>query len=89
MPKPLQIRSVPDDVIDVLKRRAAREGLSLSAYALRVLTYDACTPTLREVLTEAEPVAPAVAARDISAILDQVWAERVDQLVRPWLDDRH
>lgn len=50
MGKPLQIRDVPDDVLDSIKRKAANEGLSLSSYALKALTRDAQLPTISDVL---------------------------------------
>lgn len=51
MGKPLQIRDVPDDVLDALRAKAARHGLPLSAYALRVLARDAELPTIADVLS--------------------------------------
>jgi hypothetical protein len=48
MGKPLQIRDVPDEVLEVLKRRAAREGDSLSSYALKLLTWHAWHADLSE-----------------------------------------
>jgi hypothetical protein len=51
---PLQIRAVPSDVIETLKRRAAAENLSLSAYVLRILEIEARSPTLAEVLLDPE-----------------------------------
>jgi len=50
MGKPLQIRNVPDDVLDALRAKAAGRHLSLSAYALDLLARDAHTPTIAEVL---------------------------------------
>jgi hypothetical protein len=50
MGRALQIRNVPDAVIDELKSRAREQGVSLSAYALKVLSRDAGRPALREVL---------------------------------------
>jgi hypothetical protein len=46
--KPLQIREVPDEVLEVLKRRAARDGDSLSGYALKLLTWHASHVDLSE-----------------------------------------
>jgi plasmid stability protein len=46
----LQIREVPDHVLLVLKSRAEREGQSLAAYALRVLTQHVSRPTVAEVM---------------------------------------
>ena len=51
MPKPLQIREVPEDVLRVLRVRVAEEGTSLSAYALRVLADHAARPSIREVMS--------------------------------------
>jgi plasmid stability protein len=48
MGRPLQVRDVPDDVLDVLKRRAAREGASLSSYALKLLSWHASHADLSE-----------------------------------------
>jgi hypothetical protein len=50
MSRPLQIRSVPEDIVEALKAKADKEHLSLSAYALRVLERDALMPTVAEVL---------------------------------------
>jgi plasmid stability protein len=62
MGKALQIRNVPDEVLDELKAKARREGVSLSAYALRVLSRAADRPALREVLA-----LPPVGRRRIGA----------------------
>ena len=50
MGKPLQIRDVPDQVLAALKQKADRAGMSLAAYALRVLSREATLPTVAEVL---------------------------------------
>jgi plasmid stability protein len=50
MGKALQIRNVPDQVLDELKAQARRKGVSLSAYALGVLSREADRPALREAL---------------------------------------
>jgi hypothetical protein len=46
--KPLQIRDVPDEVLEILRRRAARDGDSLSGYALKLLTWHASHVDLSE-----------------------------------------
>lgn len=51
MGRPLQIRNVPEPVLDTLRERAATRHQSLSAYALEVLTRHASTKTMDEVLT--------------------------------------
>jgi hypothetical protein len=50
MGRPLQIREVPDDVLEALKAKAGKEHLSLAAYALRVLERDAAMASVAEVL---------------------------------------
>jgi hypothetical protein len=50
--KPLQVRDVPDDVLDALRHKAEMAGMSLSSYALEVLTRDASYPPIPEVLAE-------------------------------------
>jgi antitoxin FitA len=59
--KPLQIRDVPDEVLEVLKRRAAREGASLSSYALGLLTWHASHADMAEFVDW-----PAITDRPIS-----------------------
>jgi plasmid stability protein len=48
--KALQVRDVPEDVLRVLRVRAAEQGLSLSGYVLQVLREHAAQPTIREVV---------------------------------------
>lgn len=54
MGKPLQIRDVPDEVHEALRRRACKAGLSLSGYALHVLTREVARPTVEEVFARIE-----------------------------------
>ena len=53
MPKMIQIRNVPDDIHRALKVRAAKEGMTLSAYLLREITQLAERPTLEELMERA------------------------------------
>ena len=46
----LQIRDVPDDALDVIRARAAAEGMSLTAYVRRLVIETAAQPTVAEVL---------------------------------------
>lgn len=64
----IQIRDVPEGTQDVLRRRAAEAGLSLSAYLRRVLEREASRPTLDDVLRRDRPGAPGVTMRDIVAL---------------------
>ena len=44
----IQIRNVPDEIHRAAKARAARQGLTLSEFALQALQRAVETPTLRE-----------------------------------------
>jgi len=51
MGKPLQIRDVPEPVLETLRERAEEHHMSLASYALEVLTRHAQTKTMGEVLS--------------------------------------
>jgi hypothetical protein len=51
--KPIQIRDVPIDALDVMRMRAAAEGMSLAAYLRRMVIEAAAQPTVAEVLARA------------------------------------
>lgn len=71
MSKPLQIRDVPEPIHASLRAKAQRAGLSLSAYALRVLERDARQPSLEEVFSRVEQRSGGRApARDVAAALE-------------------
>ena len=72
MSRPLQIREVPDDIVDALKAKAEKEHLSLAAYALTVLERDAVTPSLADVL--ARPPRRSSITRE--RIVDAIRADR-------------
>jgi plasmid stability protein len=57
--KPIQIREVPEEAIDVMRARAAAEGLSLTAYLRRLIIESAAQPTVAEVLARAARREPA------------------------------
>lgn len=54
MTKMLQVRNLPDDVHEALRRKAADAGMSLSEYAARQLRRAAMEPSLEEVFARAE-----------------------------------
>jgi uncharacterized protein YchJ len=56
--KPVQIRDVPTEALDVMRARAAAEGLSLAAYLRRMVIEAAARPTAAEVLARAEQRRP-------------------------------
>jgi plasmid stability protein len=67
----IQIRNVPDDLHRELKARAARSGMTLSAYLLTELRTLAVRPTMREWLAKSEtwqPVEVAIAPAEALAL---------------------
>lgn len=69
MARPVQVRDVPDDVHDALRAKAARAGLSLSAYLRRVLEREALRPTVDDVLSRPGGRAPDVTMDEIVGLL--------------------
>jgi plasmid stability protein len=73
----LTIRDVPDDMLNVLKVRAAQAGKSLQAYALEVLTREASRPTLAEAVRRARAATTAeVSTDDVLSALDEARSGR-------------
>ena len=67
-PRPAsQVKHVPDDIHATLRRRAAAAGQSLQDYLLSLLTEEATTPTLNEVLERAGQRAGGRASLDEAA----------------------
>lgn len=58
MAKTLHIRGVPDDVHEMLVRRAEAEGTSLTAYVTEVLEEHCALPTMDEWLEELDSLTP-------------------------------
>lgn len=54
----IQIRNVPDEIHREAKARAAREGLTLSDYALRALRREIGRPTVAELAARVRRLAP-------------------------------
>jgi plasmid stability protein len=78
MSKMIQIRNVPDDLHRAIKVKAAKSGMSLSEYLLRMMSEDAQQLTLEEWferVRELEPVEPdedpAVTIRKLRGPLTQ------------------
>jgi antitoxin FitA len=84
--KTLQIRNVPDDVHRRLKARAAREGRSLSEFALSELRRSLERPTWDEWLERVrrDPPVEGLTSEEIVAAIHEGRAERDEQLDRPW-----
>ena len=77
MPKNVQVKSVPDEVHLVLRRRAGAAGMSLQEYLLDHLERFAAQPTMAEVLDRMESRRGGrLSARDAVRLRDEGRAER-------------
>ncbi len=74
----LQIRNVPESARHALKARAAARGESLNTYLLTVLTREAATPTVAEVLHRAA----SRTERATGSAMDVMAAARADREVQ-------
>lgn len=63
----LQIRDVPDDALDIIRARAAAEGMSLAAYVRRLVIETAAQPTVSEVLARATRRSAGLTMADLVA----------------------
>ena len=73
----MTIRDVPDDMLRVLKVRAAEAGKSLQGYLFDLMTRDLSTPTLREAVDRMRAHAEVdLSDTDITEIIDEGRARR-------------
>jgi len=82
MAKPLQIREVPEDLLRVLRVRAAEEGMPLSGYVLRVLQEHAAHPTVRDVINRRRTGWTGAIRQDVLAAVSEGRQEQEDKLAR-------
>lgn len=64
----VQIRDVNADVVDILKKRADRKGISLSSYLRETLEKAASRPTLEEKLEELSQREPIELKKDFDVV---------------------
>ena len=69
MPKMIQIRDVPEKVHGVLKARATREGMSLSAFLKRELEQMVQRPSMREWLEQTRQAKPIPSKQSAAQII--------------------
>ncbi|MXY79907.1 MAG: toxin-antitoxin system HicB family antitoxin [Chloroflexi bacterium] len=72
MPKTIQVRNVPDEVHREAKARAAREGISLSAYVLRILERSLGAPPIDEVLARLRSREPVELPQSSAAMIREI-----------------
>jgi plasmid stability protein len=67
----ITIREVPDTILETLKGKAAKGGQSLQAYLLDLVTREASTPTLAEMMTRLDrETRTEVSTSDILSAID-------------------
>ncbi|MFB7128138.1 antitoxin [Kitasatospora xanthocidica] len=68
----ITIREVPDPILDTLKLKAAQAGKSLQAYLLDLVTREAATPSLAEMMTRLDREARTeISTADILSAIDE------------------
>ena len=68
----IQIRDVPDQVHQILKARAAREGTSLSDFIKRELEHSVQRPTMREWLQSTAQLKPIRRKRSAAQVIREL-----------------
>lgn len=74
----IQVKNVPADLHEALRRRAAREGMNLQDYLLRLIRRDLALPSQAEWLDELRAQPSAVA--DLSDAAEVLRSARRDRL---------
>ncbi|MEU8517792.1 antitoxin [Kitasatospora sp. NPDC048722] len=68
----ITIREVPDSILETLKIKAAQGGKSLQAYLLDLVTREAATPTLAEMMSRLDrETRSEVSTADILSAIDE------------------
>ena len=65
----IQIRNVPDDLHRRAKVRAAMEGVTLSALALRALQHEVAQPTIAEIAARIRTLEPVDSPIPAAAVI--------------------
>jgi len=75
MPKSVQIREVPEEVVTTIRVRAAAAGMSMSEYLRAGLITMASTPTVAEVLERARARHGGASTESIVAVIREARGE--------------
>jgi antitoxin FitA len=75
----LQVKNIPPDLHDAIRRRAAEQGLTVSDYILELVHRDLAVPSQREWFAELAGREPVECA-DILGALDAARATRDEEL---------
>lgn len=77
----VQVRDMPEDLHDALRRRASAEGMTVREYLLRVIERDLSLPTTREWLRRVADLEPVEGLDSVAAVREGRVA-RDEQLAR-------
>jgi plasmid stability protein len=78
----LQIKNLPDDVHEELRRRAAEQGLSLRDYVVRLIRRDLAMPSAKEWLAAVDERPRTKLARPVADYIREDREEREAHLAR-------
>lgn len=71
-----KVKTVPDDLYEAVRRRAAEEGTTVSDLVVRMLRREVALPSLRHWVADVQVDAPAPPPEvDIERLMDDVRAE--------------
>jgi plasmid stability protein len=76
MSKMIQVRDVPEQMHNILKARAAREGMSLSDFLKRELERTVERPTMREWLERTRQAKPIPTKRSAAQVVRELRDDR-------------
>lgn len=76
----LQIKNVPEDVHDELRRRAAKRRMTVRDYLLEMIEHDQARPTMDEwlELVRSGPRVPALPDGEVVRLIHEGRGERAD-----------
>jgi plasmid stability protein len=78
----IQVKNVPDELHDELRRRAADEGMSINDYLLRMLKVELSLPSTAEWFAELARTPTRAQGVDSAAAVRSARAERDVELTR-------
>jgi antitoxin FitA len=76
----IQVKNVPDDLHEAVRRRAAIEGMTVSAYVLDLLRRDLALPSRQEWMARLATRQPVEV--EAGVVLEAISADRRDELAR-------
>jgi plasmid stability protein len=78
--KHLQIKNIPPDLHEAVRRRAAQEGRTMSEYVIDVLRRDLAHPSQREWLARLSEREPVETGEDSAALVNAAREARKQEL---------